>query len=374
MHKISIIIGTRPEAIKLVPLILALKKSANLKVEVCSTGQHKEMLKQVFDLFKITPDYELNIMTHNQNLSDLTALLLTKLNEYLEISKPDFLICQGDTTTAFVSALAAFYQKIPVGHVEAGLRTSNKYSPYPEEINRQLISRIADLHFAPTKNASNELIKENISTDQIFITGNTVIDALKLVQHKITENEVEISQDIKSIFENKKYILITGHRRENFGKGFQNICAAIKTVASKFSDIQFIYPVHLNPNVKSVVEKELGNTSNIHLIAPLDYTNFIYALSNAFIVLTDSGGVQEEAPSFKKPVLVMRENSERMEGVEAGVVKLVGTEVNSIVNGISELLLNENTYLSMTYSENPYGDGKASDKIVQILENYFTEK
>ena len=371
MHKISIIIGTRPEAIKLVPLILALKKSTNLKVEVCSTGQHKEMLKQVFDLFKITPDYELNIMTHNQNLSDLTALLLTKLNEYLEISKPDFLICQGDTTTAFVSALAAFYQKIPVGHVEAGLRTSNKYSPYPEEINRQLISRIADLHFAPTKNASNELIKENISTDQIFITGNTVIDALKLVQHKIAENEVEISPEIKSIFENKKYILITGHRRENFGQGFQNICSAIKTVASRFSDIQFIYPVHLNPNVKSVVEKELGDTSNILLIAPLDYTNFIYALSNAFIVLTDSGGVQEEAPSFKKPVLVMRENSERMEGVEAGVVKLVGTEINSIVNGISELLTNEETYLSMTNSENPYGDGKASDKIVTILENYF---
>ncbi len=371
MNKIAIIIGTRPEAIKLIPLILALKKSTFFKVEVCSTGQHKEMLKQVFEVFNIEPDYELNIMTHNQNLAELTNVLLSKLNDYLGKSQIDFLICQGDTTTAFVSSLAAFYHKIPVGHVEAGLRTWNKYSPYPEEINRQLISKIADLHFSPTINSANELIKENISKEKIFITGNTVVDALKLVQNKIEINEIKISEEIKSIFENKKYILITGHRRENFGKGFQNICSAIKKSALQFVDIEYIYPVHLNPNVKEVVEKELANIPNVKLISPLDYTSFIYALYHSFIVLTDSGGVQEEAPSFKKPTLVMRENSERMEGVEAGVVKLVGTEIDDIVNNIKELITNEDFYLSMTKSENPYGNGDASEKIVEILENYF---
>jgi len=374
MYKISIIIGTRPEAIKLVPLILRLKKSHTLSIEVCSTGQHKEMLQQVFDLFGIVPDVELNIMTHNQNLPEITSLILTKISQYLTESKPDFLICQGDTSTAFTAALAAFYQKIPVGHVEAGLRTYNNYSPFPEEMNRQLISKIADFHFAPTKNASKALLEEGIQSEKIHITGNTVIDTLLLIKEKISQNTIEIDSTLKTLLNLNKYVLITGHRRENFGKGFENICEAIQLLSEKFPAINFIYPLHLNPNVKNIVEEKLGSTSNIFLISPLDYTNFIYALSNCHIVLTDSGGVQEEAPSFNKPVLVMRENSERMEGVEAGVVKLVGTNIDSIVSGMTELFEDENLYNSMTHSENPYGDGQAADRIALLIENYFLKK
>ena len=374
MKKVSIVIGTRPEAIKLIPLVLELKKSAIFEIEVCSTGQHQEMLKQVFDLFEVQADVELKIMTQNQNLSDLTAAILSKLNDYLAHSKPDFLICQGDTTTAFTAALAAFYNKIPIGHVEAGLRTYDKYSPFPEEMNRQLISNLADLHFAPTVNSQKALLKENISENKISITGNTVIDSLFIMNDKIHNKLMEVDSDLIKLCQEKKYILITGHRRENFGKGFQDICKSIKHLAEKFSDFNFIFPVHLNPNVKDLVYSELGKIDNIKLKAPLDYINFIYALSNCYLVLTDSGGVQEEAPSFNKPVLVMRENSERMEGVEAGVVKLVGTNYNSIVDGVSELILNSDKFNSMTNSVNPYGDGKASEKIVNFIEKYFNNK
>lgn len=374
MKKIAIVIGTRPEAIKLIPLILEIKKKSNLTVEVCSTGQHKEMLDQVFNLFQITPDVELKIMTQNQTLADLTSELTKRLNNYLIDSKPDFLICQGDTTTAFVSALVSFYNKIPIGHVEAGLRTNNKFSPFPEEINRQLISKLADFHFAPTVDSKESLILENISPEKVTVTGNTVIDSLFIVKNKIENNELEINSELVKLCEQKQFILVTGHRRENFGEGFENICKSIKILAERFKNINFIYPVHLNPNVKDIVEAKLGGIENVFLIPPLDYINFIFALSKCYLVLTDSGGVQEEAPSFNKPVLVMRENSERMEGVNCGVVKLVGTNFELIVQNVSLLLNDKEAYESMTNSVNPYGDGFASQRIVEIISNYFVKE
>ncbi len=330
------------------------------------------MLTQVFELFQIKPDVEFTVMLHNQSLPQLSALMLNHLSEYLKDSNPDFLICQGDTSTAFIAALAAFYLKIPVGHVEAGLRTNDKYSPFPEEMNRLLISKIADLHFAPTSSAQIALLNEGVSSKQVMITGNTVIDALLLVKDKIDQNLVPLDQEITELMNEKPYVLITGHRRENFGQGFQNICNAIKRLAGLHPQFNFIYPVHLNPNVKELVWRELGGIPNVKLIAPLDYVHFISALANSYLVLTDSGGVQEEAPSFGKPVLVMRENSERMEGVIAGVVKIVGTNEETIVSGVSELIKNTNAYNAMIHSENPYGDGKASAKICAILENYFS--
>ena len=374
MKKIAVIIGTRPEAIKLIPLILEIKKTSNLTVEVCSTGQHKEMLDQVFNLFQIIPDVELKIMTQNQTLADLTSELTKRLNNYLIESKPDFLICQGDTTTAFVSALVAFYNKIPVGHVEAGLRTNNKFSPFPEEINRQLISKLADFHFAPTADSKEALLLENIPTENVIVTGNTVIDSLFIIRSKIENEELEISSNLIKLCEQKQFILITGHRRENFGEGFENICKSIKILAEKFKNINFVYPVHLNPNVKDIVEAKLGGIENVFLIPPLDYVNFIFALSKCYLVLTDSGGVQEEAPSFNKPVLVMRENSERMEGVNCGVVKLVGTNFDLIVENVSLLLSSQEEYAAMTNSDNPYGDGRASRRIVEIISNYFEKE
>lgn len=371
MKKISIIIGTRPEAIKLIPLVLELRKRNKFQVEVCSTGQHKEMLAQVFDLFQINPNVELDLMTHNQTLPELSALILTKINGYLNDSKPDFLISQGDTSTAFIAGLAAFYHKIPVGHVEAGLRTYDKYSPFPEEMNRQLLSRIADLHFAPTQKSQEALLQENIPADKIKVTGNTVIDSLFLVRDKIENNQISIRVELSNLLDEKPFVLITGHRRENFGQGFENICNAIQQLAEKFENFNFIYPVHLNPNVKTIVESRLGSIKNVKLIAPLDYIDFVYAMSKSFLVLTDSGGVQEEAPSLKKPVLVMRENSERMEGVECGLVKLVGTNVSSIVNHVTELIENSFVYKSMTTANNPYGDGQAAQHISEIIEDYF---
>ena len=366
MNKILIVFGTRPEAIKMAPLYLEFKNSSkDFEVKLCVTGQHREMLDQVLELFEIKPDYDLDIMKVSQSLNQITGLVVNGLKPILDKEKPDLVLVHGDTATSFAAGLAAFYNQIPVGHVEAGLRTGNIYSPWPEEANRKLISAITEYHFAPTQDAKNNLIKENIDSNKISITGNTVIDALFLIKNKL-ENSQELqnyfSEKFNFLDHNKRLILVTGHRRENFGDGFQEICKALKELAQNNQDTQIVYPVHLNPSVQEPVYKLLKGVSNIFLIEPLEYLAFVYLMNKSFIILTDSGGIQEEAPSLGKPVLVMRTNTERPEAVNSGTVKLVGTDSKIIVQEIQLLLRDSQKYLSMSNANNPYGDGNASKK------------
>ncbi len=430
--KISVIFGTRPEAIKLAPVILALKAHPDFECHVCVTAQHRQMLDQVLQIFEIVPDVDLDLMKPNQTLAGLTARAITGIDEYLSTYRPDMVLVQGDTTTVFSAALAAFYHKIPVGHVEAGLRTGNMMSPWPEEANRVLTSRLAALHFAPTEASRQNLLHEHIPDESIVVTGNTVIDALFLALEKIKKappvipdlpeflqprnchKKHENAQEANRITDNSeqaadqnqpKLVLITGHRRENFGGGFENICKAIAELARRFPDVHFVYPMHLNPNVRepvlrilrasvstegSAVSQDDGGQktedpkaqcpkpnaflSNVHLIEPLDYLPFVALMNRACIILTDSGGVQEEAPSLGKPVLVMRDTTERPEAVDAGTVKLVGTSYQAIVSGVEALLTRREVYESMSRAHNPYGDGRATDRHLCAIRNYSARK
>lgn len=372
MKRISLIFGTRPEAIKLCPLVLELKKHPEFEPHVCVTGQHRQMLDQVLDVFEVTPDVDLNLMQPDQTLARLTARAVTAIDSYLAEYKPDIVIVQGDTTTSFCAALVAFYKRIPIGHVEAGLRTWNKFSPFPEEINRVMTSRIADLHFAPTVWSKDNLLKEGVPEDRIFVTGNTVIDALHTALEKIRKNTLSISGLPRHLLNGdsqRPLVLITGHRRENFGEGFANICCAISELSERFPDVAFVYPVHLNPNVRKPVFDMLSGRDNVHLIEPLGYLPFVALMNRSTLVLTDSGGVQEEAPGLGKPVLVMRDTTERPEAVEAGPVKLVGTNKNTIIHEVFTLLTDEAAYAAMANAVNPYGDGKACGRITAAMRN-----
>jgi len=369
MKNILLVIGTRPEAIKIAPLIIKLKQQNQFfNTKVCLTAQHRQMLDQVLDFFEIKADYDLDLMKPNQNLHTLTADIITAIKPVYDEFKPDWVLVHGDTTTSTAAALAAFYSGAKVAHVEAGLRTFNKQAPFPEEMNRSITGRIADLHFAPTKTSKQNLLNEAIAKETISITGNTVIDALKLGITKVNEQSNEID-NLKSILNlNKKIILVTGHRRENFGDGFENICKALKVIAeNNFDDVEIVYPVHLNPNVQNPVNKLLANQPNIKLIQPLNYEAFIWLMNKSYLIITDSGGVQEEAPSLGKPVLVMREVTERPEAVEAGTVLLVGTDTQKIITEAEQLLHNANAYTLMSNKHNPYGDGLACDRIITIL-------
>ncbi len=383
MKKILLTFGTRPEAIKMAPLILELNKHRDkVKTIVCVTGQHREMLDQVLSIFKIKPDYDLNIMKKGQDLYDITSKVLLGLRDILNETQPDIVLVHGDTTTSMAAALAAYYQQIPVGHIEAGLRTNNIYSPWPEEINRQLIGRISNYNFSPTSTSSVNLINEGVSEKSIYITGNTVIDSLYWVVNKIKSDgllNVKLKEEIKTFgynidrlqSNNRRMVLITGHRRENLGNGFIHIAQAIQELSSQFPNVDFVYPMHLNPNVRKSIYDVLGNDlshfSNMFFIEPLEYLSFIYMMEKANIVLTDSGGIQEEAPSLKKPVLVMRDTTERPEAVDAGTVILVGTDKEKIVSNVNKLLTDNVYYQQMARAINPYGDGKACERIVEIL-------
>lgn len=370
--KVLTVFGTRPEAIKMAPLVQALADDNRFEAKVCVTAQHREMLDQVLDLFEIVPDFDLNVMKHGQSLHGITSSILSGLRPVLEDFNPDIVLVHGDTTTTFVSSLAAFYQKIKVGHVEAGLRTGNNYSPWPEEVNRKITGVLADFHFAPTATARDNLIKENYSEDDIFVTGNTVIDALIIIKKKIEmDDQIHASLDEKFDFldSNKKLILVTGHRRESFGSGFERICAALSGIAKKHPEVQILYPVHMNPNVREPVNSILGDVENVILIEPQQYLPFVYLMDRSHIILTDSGGVQEEAPSLGKPVLVMRDTTERPEAIEAGTVKLVGTDTDLILKEIGLLLSDQGLYEEMSSSYNPYGDGQATGRIMEILSN-----
>ena len=374
MKKILHVFGTRPEAIKMAPIVRACEANNNLESRVCVTAQHREMLDQVLDLFEIVPDYDLNLMTPGQTLNDVTSAILLKLKPILMEYQPDLLLVHGDTATTFAASLAAYYEKIDVGHVEAGLRTGNIYSPWPEEINRKLTGSIARFHFAPTSVSKQNLVNEGISESQICITGNTVIDALLSVKEKIDSDVAlahKLSLQFKTIDFSKKLIVVTGHRRENFGSGFEAICSALAQLAEKRADLEIVYPVHLNPNVQLPVKKYLSDYKNIHLIEPLDYLPFIYLMTKSNIILTDSGGIQEEAPSLGKPVLVMRDTTERPEALAAGTVKLVGTNSSQIVHDVIELLDDASKYSQMSRAANPYGDGKACDKILSFIEEEY---
>ena len=373
MKKVLLVFGTRPEAIKMAPLIKKFHEQNNsFDTKVCITAQHRQMLDQVLDIFEITPDYDLDIMKPNQDLYDITANVLLEMKKVLHDYRPDIVLVHGDTTTTSATSLASFYQKIKIGHVEAGLRTWNIYSPWPEEANRQIAGVLANYHFTPTKHSKANLLKENKDEHSILVTGNTVIDALFMILEKIERNE-RLKREIENRFANlglsleRKFILVTGHRRESFGQGFINICEALKEIASNNPQIDIIYPVHLNPNVRKPVNDILKDVSNIKLIEPLDYLDFVYLMSKSYLILTDSGGIQEEAPSLGKPVLVMRETTERPEAVEAGTVKLVGTDKEKIVSEVENLLNDKTAYERMSKAHNPYGDGKASERIVEFL-------
>lgn len=373
MKKILLVFGTRPEAIKMAPLALKLKENTqDFETKVCVTGQHRQMLDQVLELFNLTPDFDLNLMKPGQMLSDVTSGVLKGLEVVFEEWLPDVVLVHGDTATTFAASLAAYYHKVKIGHVEAGLRTGDIYSPWPEEANRKLTGALANYHFAPTQSSYNNLIKENINPENITITGNTVIDALLKVKEKV-ETDHKIIADFKAQFsfldESKKLILVTGHRRENFGQGFLNICQALANIAQKYSDVQIVYPVHLNPNVQKPVNELLSGISNIYLIAPQDYLPFVYLMNRSYLILTDSGGIQEEAPSLGKPVLVMRDTTERPEAVEAGTVKLVGTDADLIEKSVTDLLINTELYQQMAEAHNPYGDGTACQQIIEFLKN-----
>ena len=374
MKKISLIFGTRPEAIKLCPLVTALRDHPTLSPHVCVTGQHREMLDQVLQVFEVEPDVDLKLMRPNQTLAGLTSRAIAAIDEYLNQHKPDMVIVQGDTTTVLCAALCGFYHKIPVGHVEAGLRTWNRHSPFPEEINRTLATRLADLHFAPTETSRQNLLREEVPEDRIIVTGNTVIDALLIASEKVKATPPEIPGLPAHVTNgdcSAPLVLITGHRRENFGTGFDNICQAIAELAERFPDVNFVYPVHLNPNVRQPVHQALGAHPNIHLIEPLGYLPFVAMMDRATLVLTDSGGVQEEAPSLGKPVLVMRDTTERPEAVEMGTVKLVGTDVQAIIQNVTRLLTDEKAHAAMANAVNPYGDGKATGRILDTCTRFF---
>lgn len=383
--KILLIFGTRPEAIKMAPLVKAFYKyQDSFDTRVCVTGQHREMLDQVLSLFDIVPDYDLNIMKHGQDLYDVTSKVLLGMREVLRKESPSLVLVHGDTTTSMAAALAAYYEQVPVAHVEAGLRTKNIYSPWPEEMNRQMTGRIARYHFAPTILSRENLISEGVLSENIVVTGNTVIDALNLVLGKIESSQhmrLEVEKQLESLgIDNtlseqwksgeRLQVLITGHRRENFGEGFLNICRAIQSLGEKYTHVDFVYPMHLNPNVRSAIIEVFGSLdsrANVLFVEPLDYLPFVYMMSKSHIVLTDSGGIQEEAPGLGKPVLVMRDNTERPEAVEAGTVELVGANKNRIIEGVSRLLENREVYMQMSRATNPYGDGKACDRIVRFL-------
>lgn len=374
MKKILLVFGTRPEAIKMAPLVKALQKDTeHFETRVCVTAQHRQMLDQVLEVFGITPEYDLNIMAPNQDLYDITAKVLLGLREVLKDFRPDTVLVHGDTTTSMAASLAAFYMQIPVGHVEAGLRTYNMLSPWPEEMNRQVTDRICTYYFAPTEQSKVNLLQENIDAKKIFITGNTVIDALLMAVDIISTTAGVKEKMAKELQEkgytvgDREYILVTGHRRENFGDGFLHICKAIKELAALHPEMDIVYPVHLNPNVQKPVYELLSGLSNVYLISPLDYLPFIYAMQHSTLLLTDSGGVQEEAPSLGKPVLVMRDTTERPEAVEAGMVKLVGTNAEAIVSNVTALLLDKEMYKRMSETHNPYGDGQACERIIAAL-------
>ncbi len=382
MKKVMLVFGTRPEAIKMAPLVKEFQKNAEkIDTIVCVTGQHREMLDQVLQIFDIQPDYDLNIMKQGQDLYDVTAKVLTGMRDVLKEAKPDVVLVHGDTTTSTAAALAAFYQQIPVGHVEAGLRTHNIYSPWPEEMNRQITGRIATYNFAPTALSRKNLLSEGVQEEKITVTGNTVIDALHIVVDKIKADESlqqelagilkSAGYDVSRLANGKKLVLITGHRRENFGEGFINMCTAIKDLTIKYPDVDFVYPMHLNPNVRKPIHEvfgdDLNGLGNMFFIEPLEYLSFVFLMEKATIVLTDSGGIQEEAPGLGKPVLVMRDTTERPEALEAGTVKLVGTDYNKIVTEVSMLLDDKDAYNAMSKAVNPYGDGFACSRIVNAL-------
>ena len=379
MKKILLVFGTRPEAIKMAPLVKKLQEMPEeFQTVVCVTGQHREMLDQVLRLFDITPEYDLNIMKPNQDLYDITSRILLGMRDVLKEVQPDIVLVHGDTTTSMAAALAAFYQQIPVGHVEAGLRTGNIYSPWPEEMNRLITGRITTHHFSPTPLAKENLLREHVDEHKIIVTGNTVIDALQMVVKRLAEDKVlanevatkidQMGYDVQRLEGSRRMVLITGHRRENFGEGFLNICHAIKHLAEQYKDVDFVYPMHLNPNVRKPVLEILGDKAeNVFLIEPLDYLPFVYMMQHSTLILTDSGGVQEEAPGLGKPVLVMRDTTERPEAVEAGTVLLVGTNREKIEQGVSMLLEDADCYRRMSEAVNPYGDGKACERIIEYL-------
>ena len=378
MKKVLVVFGTRPEAIKMAALVKEFEKNGdNFNMKICVTAQHREMLDQVLELFEIKPDYDLNIMKQGQDLYDVTSKVLLGMRDVLDDFEPDVVLVHGDTTTTISTTLASFYKKIPVGHIEAGLRTGNIYSPWPEEANRVLTTQVAKYHFAPTLTNKENLLREHIKDENIIVTGNTVIDSLFMVVEKIDSNEAlrnDIEEKISSLGfsynKNRKMVLVTGHRRENFGQGFLNICDGLKELAQTHTDVDFVYPVHLNPNVQKPVQEILTGIKNVYLIQPLDYLPFVYLLSRSYLILTDSGGVQEEAPSLGKPVLVMRDTTERPEALEAGTVMLVGTDKEIIIKNVSKLLEDELMYKKMSYAHNPYGNGTASAQIV----NYFKKE
>ncbi len=382
MKKVMLVFGTRPEAIKMAPLVKEFQKNADcFQTKVCVTGQHREMLDQVLQIFDITPDYDLNIMKQGQDLYDVTARVLTGLRDVLKEAQPDVVLVHGDTTTSSAAALAAFYQQIPVGHVEAGLRTHNIYSPWPEEMNRQLTGRMATYHFAPTALSRENLLREAVADEHIIVTGNTVIDALYWVVDKMKADARLSSElsgvlaksgyDVSRLVTGKKLVLVTGHRRENFGEGFINMCTAIRDLTHRYPDVDFVYPMHLNPNVRQPIREvfgeDLGNLGNMFFIEPLEYLSFVYLMEKSTIVLTDSGGIQEEAPGLGKPVLVMRDTTERPEALSAGTVKLVGTDYGKIVGEVSRLLDDASAYECMSHAVNPYGDGLSCGRIVETL-------
>jgi UDP-N-acetylglucosamine 2-epimerase (non-hydrolysing) len=368
--KVLTVFGTRPEAIKMAPLVQALAAQPSVESQVCVTAQHRQMLDQVLDLFEIHPEHDLDIMRPGQDLNTITTNILQRIGAVYEESRPDVVLVHGDTTTTFAASLAAFYQRIPVGHVEAGLRTGDLYSPWPEEANRQLTSVLARLHFAPTETSRRNLLQENVPAARIHVTGNTVIDALLAVQRKFESSRAladGMLQRFDFLREDRRMVLITGHRRENFGDGFERICQAIRSLGNRHPDTDFVYPVHLNPNVREPVMRLLSGAPNIHLIEPQDYLPFVYLMMRSTVILTDSGGIQEEAPSLGKPVLVMRDTTERPEAVEAGTVRLVGTDTQAIVDGVNELLTDRQAYERMSFAHNPYGDGRACARIVDAL-------
>lgn len=379
MKKILFVFGTRPEAIKMAPLVNKLKKESDFETIVAVTAQHREMLDQVLDLFDIVPNYDLNIMKQGQDLYDVTISVLRGIRDILVRVRPDLVLVHGDTATTFAASLAAFYEQIEVGHVEAGLRTHDLRSPWPEEANRQLTTRLSKLHFAPTQRNMRDLLNEGIADDAVFVTGNTVIDALQSVVEKITKSEILKKSVRDKLYnsglnievEHERYVLVTGHRRENFGLGIKSLCQALCELATEQKETHFIYPVHLNPNVREPVHQYLSGLNNIHLISPLDYEPFVWLMKHAHLILTDSGGVQEEAPGLGKPVLVMRDNTERPEAIDAGTVKLIGTSRENIKMYVSQLLSDATVYDAMSKSVNPYGDGYACDRIIDSLKKYY---
>ncbi|WP_322059935.1 non-hydrolyzing UDP-N-acetylglucosamine 2-epimerase [Paraburkholderia sp. J63] len=369
---VLLIFGTRPEAIKMAPLVRRLRRDPDVDCKVCVTGQHREMLDQVLAIFDIEPDFDLNVMKRGQDLYDVTTAILSGLRGVLACAKPDMVLVHGDTTTTMAATLAAFYMRIPVAHVEAGLRTGNLLSPWPEEANRKLTGALATLHFAPTDRARQNLLAEGVSDDSIVVTGNTVIDALLHVRERLSSDvhlRTEVQHMLPAFQPGRRLVLVTGHRRESFGNGFERICTALAQLAHAYPNVDIVYPVHLNPSVREPVNRLLTGIANVHLIEPLDYLPFVSLMDHAYLILTDSGGVQEEAPSLCKPVLVMRDTTERQEAIDAGVVQLVGTEVRAIVEGVARLLDDGEAYAAMSRGENPYGDGKACDRIAATLKS-----